>query len=245
MRRLLPDPDGETLQSLYRALVFPAAPSDRPYVYLGMVASADGAASLGGRTGGLGGEADRRALFGLREWCDAVLVGAATARLENYGSSGLTRSAQERRRQRNLTPVPRLVVVTASAALGPSRLFTDSEWQPLVVTVEDAPADRVAALSDVAEVLQLGHGQVPLGRALACLRADGVGRLLCEGGPRLNAQLVAAGLVDELFVTITPQLVGDSPHRILDGRLEAPVDLALRELREHDGELLARYVLAG
>lgn len=86
-------------------------------------------------------------------------------------------------------------------------------------------------------------GPVDLGELLASLRAESVRALLCEGGPHLHAQLWAAGLVDELFLTTAPKLTGapDAP-RILEGpMLPAPAELELAWLLESDGELFARY----
>jgi riboflavin biosynthesis pyrimidine reductase len=243
VRHLVP-PDGDrSLDDLYTDLAFPDPPATRPHVYLDMVASVDGAATSDGRTAALGGEADRVAFSRLREWCDAVLIGASTARVEGYGPPRPRPDSRQRRRSRGLAEVPRLVVVTASAALDPgARLFGDPTRRPLVVHPRGADPVRTAALREVADLLSVGEERVDLGEALGQLRRDGVGRLLCEGGPALNAELLAGGLVDEIFLTVAPQLVGESRHRIVEGPLpNGPCQLVLRELREHEGELLLRY----
>ncbi len=246
MRRLLPQPGEGPLEELYSDLAFPAAPSHRPFLYLDMITSVDGAATLAGRTAGLGGPADKLVFHRLRETCDAILVGASTVRIENYGPPRPSEEAQARRRDRGLAAVPRLVVVTATAALSPeSRVFSDPQRRPVVITVEDAPADRVEGLEAVADVLRVGVGRVDLAAAMERLRMEGIGYLLCEGGPTLNAQLLAARLVDELFLTLAPQVVGTSPRRIVEGELglgSLPVELV--EAHEHAGELLLRYRFA-
>ncbi len=246
MRRIYPDVADEALDELYTDLRFPPAPESRPHVYLDVVASVDGAATVHGGTGELGGEADRLAFSRLREWCDAILVGATTVRIENYGPPRPRDDAQRRRRERGLAPVPRLLVVTATCALNPGgRLFSDPDRRPTILTPEDADHARLQALRSVADLLSVGRGRVDLQVALQQLRAQGVSRLLCEGGPSLNGQLVALGLVDELFVTVSPQLVGASAHRIVDWELApTPRPLRLVELREHRGELLGRYRIA-
>ncbi|MBW3577925.1 MAG: pyrimidine reductase family protein [Actinobacteria bacterium] len=245
MPRIHPDVHDETLDELYTELAFPPPATDRPYVYLDMVASVDGAATAQGRTGPLGGEADRVAFSRLREWCDVILVGASTVRIEDYGPPRPSDAARMRRRSRGLGPVPRLVVVTATLSLNPAaRLFADPARQPLVLVPEDADPARRAALAEVAEVSGVGHGRVDLVAALRALRASGVRYVLCEGGPTLNGELLAAGLVDELFLTISPRLVGSSAYRIVQGPLPgAPQPIELREVREHGGELLLRYGL--
>lgn len=242
MRRLYPTVDDEQLDDLYLDLELPAGSADRPFVFLGMVSSVDGAASVEGHTAALGSEADRQAYRRLRELADAIFVGAGTVRAEGYGPPPLSPAAVERRRQRGQPPFPRLVVVSGRLALDrDARLFTDPARRPLLITTAEGAAQG-QALADVADLWPVGSGRVDLEAALRRLAAAGYRRVLCEGGPTLNGQLVAGGLVDELFLTMTPALVGDPTVRIVQGALPRPsVPLALAELREHGGELLLRY----
>ncbi|MCL6499920.1 MAG: dihydrofolate reductase family protein, partial [Firmicutes bacterium] len=106
---------------------------------------------------------------------------------------------------------------------------------------EDADPLRRRALEPVAEVVAFGRGSVDLPQALTWLYEGGVRRILCEGGPSLNAHLLAAKLVDELFLTVAPLVAGGPAGRIVAGPVGEPLRLALRELREYGGELLARY----
>lgn len=240
---LVPACREEPLDDLYLSLEFPEA-GGRPYVYVNMVSSADGAAHLAGRTHGLGGEADRLAFRRLREYCDVVLVGAGTVRAERYGPPRMSPEARERRVARGLHPVPRLAVVSARLELDPhAPLFSDPTRPPLVFTAESAPRDRVERLREVAEVVVCGTREVDLPGALRELARRGARRVLCEGGPTLNAQLLEARLVDELFLTVVPLVVGGAAGRIVAGSLASPVRLQLKELREYRGELLARYVV--
>ncbi len=245
VRRLVPDCGQEPLEDLYRDLSFPPPPASRPYVFLNMVTTADGAAHIKGRTSGMGSEADRLAFRRLREHCDAVLVGAGTVRAERYGPPRLDPEAQGRRRERGLTPLPRMVVVSRSLDLDAgSRLFSDPTNRPVVLTAEDADPERRARLASVAEVLGFGTGGVDLQAALGWLRGRGVRWLLCEGGPTLNAHLLADGLVDELFLTVGSLLTGGDAGRIVAGPLPSVLRLHLLELRELRGELLLRYRVA-
>lgn len=243
MRRLIPSVRDEDLDDLYLEPDLPDPPEHRPHLYLDMVASADGAATIRGRTGELGSEADRLAFSRLRGWCDAVLVGAETVRIEDYGPPRPTETTQRRREAHGLAAVPPLVVVTASCRLEPdARLFSDATRRPIVLTVEDADRRAVSALREVADVRMVGHGRVDLSAAMGHLREDGIRHLLCEGGPTLNGELIRLGLVDELFLTMTPQIVGSSPRRIVEGAVDHGArEVELVELREHDGELLLRY----
>ena len=241
MRRLIPDDGDELLDELYTDLDIPAGGS-RPHVYLDMIATADGAASVGGRTRSMSGEADRLAFARLRETCDAILVGANTVIVENYGPPTLSDAATARRVTRGLAPVPTIVVVSAELRFDPAaRLFSDPDRRPTILTVEDAPALRREALAEVADVVTVGTHTVDLPAAMTHLRTMGIARLLCEGGPTLNAQLIAADLVDELFLTIAPVIAGASPLRIVDGEIGSTRGLTIVEAREHEGELLLRY----
>lgn len=243
MRRLIPDEADEHLDDLYLELDLPAPPDDRPFLYLDMVASADGAATVRGRTGELGSDADRVAFSRLREWCDAILVGAETVRVEDYGPPRPTDASRERRARHGLAPIPKMIVVTASCRLDPAtRLFSDPGRRPIIVTIEDADPEALDPLRPVADVIQVGHGRVDLPGALRHLRGDGVAHLLCEGGPTLNSELLRHDLVDDLFLTITPQVVGTSRRRIVEGVVDhGPRTVEIVELREHGGELLLRY----
>jgi riboflavin biosynthesis pyrimidine reductase len=104
-------------------------------------------------------------------------------------------------------------------------------------------AERYSGLKTRLEVVESGpDGWIDLSERLHSLRQEGVRALLCEGGPRLHGSLQAAGLVDELFLTIAPKLSGGGvPPRILEGELSDVVPLELAWLLEEDGELFARY----
>lgn len=244
MERLLPDVGAEELHDLYASLEIPAG-EGRPHLYLDMVASVDGAATIGGRTRELGGEADRIAFRRLRETCDAVLVGAGTVRVEDYGPPRRHEGTVERRRARGLSDLPTVVVVSASLALDPgARLFQDPELRPTVLTVADAPQERRRELAEVADLVSVGTGLVDLTAGMAELADRGWARVLCEGGPHLNAGLFALDLVDELFLTVTPTVAGVTDRRIVEGPIGAPRGAELVELRHHDSELLLRYRFA-
>jgi riboflavin-specific deaminase-like protein len=245
VRRLVPDPREERLDDVYGDLVLPTR-SGRAWIALGMVASVDGAASVGGVTEDLGGPADRRAFRALRSACDAILVGAGTVRDEDYGPGAGTVERRRDREAKGLAPTPRLVIVSGSLALDPTaRVFSDPGNRPLVVTSAAAPRERAARLGQVAEVLSVGRERVDLAALAMTLPQRGLHRVLCEGGPTLNASLVAEDLVDELFLTIDPVLVGGEASRIVAGSgATGRRPLQLVELREHEGELLLRYQLA-
>lgn len=246
-----PDPAADwligALASLY---AYPKTRSGLPWVRANMVASADGAATLGGRSGGLSGPADR-VLFGvLRSLADVILVGARTVRAERYRPASPAATWPQFRQDR--PPLPRIAVITRSLALDPSLpLLSPAPDQPkaIVITTESAPAVRLAEVREHAEVLVAGEKDVDLPAALAALARRGYQQILTEGGPTLLGQLAAAGHLNDLCLTISPQLEGGYSPRIMNpaGPDTSPSQansLTLQTVLEHEGSLLCRYLVA-
>ena len=214
-----------------------------------MVASVDGAISIDGVSGGLGGKGDRLVFGAIRASCDWIVVAAGTASAERYGIPRPHADVAARRLATERAPAPRLAVVTASVSLDPALpMFADQrpdEELPLVITGSDPPRDRVAAIGDRAVWTHLGAPRPTPAMVLAQLYDRGARVVLAEGGPSFNGQLVEAGLVDELCITVSPQLVGGTSSRIVSGASDAtPAGLRLARLLEHEGDLFARYVRA-
>lgn len=245
MRRLLPDPAERTLEELYGDLEFPSTSDRDPsrgHLALGMVSSVDGAVSVEGTSGGLGHEADGVAFRRLRDASDAILVGAGTVRAERYRPPDPGPERRARRSERGLAPVPRLVIVSSSLRFDLDEpVFSDPRLRPIIVTHRGAEAAAVARLQPVADVARIGDERVDLAEVLRDLRRGGLGRVLCEGGARLAGELLAADLIDEIFLTLAPSVVGGEGGRILVSEQERPRGLRLVELNEHAGELLLRY----
>ena len=222
------------------------APAGRPWVLVNMVASVDGATTVDGRSGPLGGETDRRLRGGLRGLADVVLVGAGTVRAEGYGPPRTpVAEVGERRADRGQAVRPRLAVVSGRADLDPSAsLFADRDPDdppPLVYTSTDVPSDRLVGLSGVAEVVAT-DGAPEVSAVIANLHDRGVGIVLCEGGPRLVAQLSSAGLVDELCLSVSPLIVGNGSGLLAGAPLPTPAPLRLVHVLTADDFLFCRYL---
>jgi riboflavin biosynthesis pyrimidine reductase len=219
-----------------------------PWVRANMVSSADGAANLGGVTSGLSSEADRHLFALLRTLADVIVVGAATVRAERYAPVRQHELWPDLRPGR--TPTPPIAVITARLDLDPSsRLIAAAppSARTIVITTAQAPADRRAALNELAEVIVAGQETVDLKTAVAALAERGHRRMLAEGGPHLLAQIAAAGLLDELCLTIGPLLAGPGADRIVAGALPAgsPQPLTLAHVLEDNGFLFCRYIKKG
>jgi riboflavin biosynthesis pyrimidine reductase len=204
---------------------------DRPWVQANFISSADGAATLDGKSEGLSHPADKRIFLIGRDLADVVLVGAGTARVERYRGVKTGKDRAERRARLGLAPVPPIAVVTASAAIDSSSpLLTDTLVPPIIITVSSAPPDRRDKLAEAgADILISGEYTVDLPRALTELSRRGLRRVDCEGGPRLFGDLIADDLVDQLCLTIAPLLAGAAPGRVAAGRpslLPRKMDLA-------------------
>ena len=221
------------------------APERRPYVVLNMVSTADGKAAVDGRTAPMGSDVDRAVFHRLRTQADAVMVGASTVRIERYGRMTKTNELRDARLAEGLQPDALAVVVSGSLDLAPDLpLLADPESRVVVVTASAAQLDGAAAqVSYIREPAQDGGG-VSLAGPLERLRSEhGVRSLLCEGGAQLNSQLLREGLVDELFLTFAPKLVGGAHALTIVAGRELPemVDLELMSALRAGSELFLRY----
>ncbi len=229
MHRLLPTrdstdrPDRSAADSTVHSTVHSTVDLDQAYwvddpgsqhVSAMMISSADGAGSVDGRSAGLGNDDDKRLFALLRAHADVLLVGASTVRVERYGGDRPDPEMRALRLRRGLSPAPRIAVLTSRADLDPTGpLFTDTEARPIILTTSAAPADRLDRLAQRADVIIAGRDRVDLAIALDALRDRGLVRVSCEGGPTLLAQLIAAGRLDELRLTIAPSMYpGDAPR---------------------------------
>jgi riboflavin biosynthesis pyrimidine reductase len=192
-----------------------------------MVAGLDGTAAIAGRVGALSTPPDQQLFRDMRTLADVVLVGAQTVRQEGYGTVRLDAGREASRTARGRPPTPPLAIVSRSLDLSwGSAIFTDPPpgSPTMVVTCGSAPPDRLARAREVADVLVAGEAAVEPDRLLAELAERGLHHVLCEGGPTWLGELVSAGRLDELCLTIAPVMGGDplpvavfAPGRTLAG----------------------------
>ena len=215
------------------------APPVRPYLVLNMVSSLDGRATIDWRTKGLSTELDRQLFHHLRTQADAVMVGAGTARTERYGRMAKSDELRDKRGREDLAPDPLAVVVSGRLDLPADLpLLNDPEQRVVIATASDA------VLRGPGEQVEYARFGDDLPRLMASLREQyEVRSVVCEGGPTLNSFLLAAGLVDELFLTFNPKLAGGAAAlTIVAGReLVEPAELSLVSVAEGGGDLFTRW----
>jgi riboflavin-specific deaminase-like protein len=220
--------------------LYELAPPGRPYLGINMVASLDGKATLDWRTKGLSTEVDRRLFHHLRTQADAVMVGAGTVREERYARMTKNEELREKRVAEGRAPEALAVVVSGRLDLPADLPLLGEPDQPVLIATgaEHSLADAHAGI----EYARIGDD---LPRLMAELHERGVRSVLCEGGPTLNSFLFAAGLVDELFLTMNPKVIaGAAALTIVAGReLVDPLELELVSVAEADGELFTRWRL--
>jgi riboflavin biosynthesis pyrimidine reductase len=223
------------------------APGELPHLLLNMISTVDGRATLGGRSGPISDAADRALFHGLRAAVDAVLVGAGTVRTERYGRIIADPATRALRRRRGHSEEPLACIVSGRLAFD-EEIPLLAEPQASVVMLTASAASLPASGAQVDYVRTARDGHLDLRAGLMELRERfAIGTVLCEGGPHLCEQLFAAGLVDELFLSLSPKLAGGEPaggealRIIAGGELDPPVEMELLGALQADSSLFLRY----
>ena len=221
----------------------------RPYVLFNMVSSVDGkATTYKGKLTGLGSIADRDLMKRLRSQVDAVLAGGTTLRQDQFIPTVPAELLEER--QKNfLQPQPLGIVISNSGNLPSEHRFWDA-GKDLRIVLLGENASVQSWLSEKAQIIRFPtqNDQIDLKQVLKMLFEQlGIKRLLVEGGPALNYSLISQGLADELFLTLSPHIVGGIDNMTVvtgagygmgGGDLSK---LKLRSLYQNESELFLRY----
>jgi riboflavin biosynthesis pyrimidine reductase len=218
MRRLFDDPtDHVTVREAYD--VPRPRPAARPWLGVCMVSSIDGTTVIDSNSRGLSSTTDQEVLLTLRDLADVLIVGAATVRIEGYGPP--------RKKGQRVGVVSRRGDVDVT-----SPLFTTGAG--FLILPDDAPPTSI-------DSVRAGIGEVDFADALAKLDADFV---QAEGGAQLNGALSGADVIDELNLTISPQLAGGDGPRVTSGNAQISRTMRLAHVLEDDGFLFTRYLRA-
>jgi riboflavin biosynthesis pyrimidine reductase len=237
VQAIYPQPGPADLAAVYQ----PTRRRADRWVRLNMITSLDGATALEGRSGMLGGPADRAVFQTLRAFADVILVGAATMRGEHYGPPSLAAELRDARLARGQSAEPTIAVITRRVDLDwDTPFFVAADPKPIVFTVA-ASAALIPSDALLSDVVVAGDDRLDLPAGLDWLAAHGYRDVLVEGGPSINGLLASADEIDELCLTISPQLAGGTSPRILQGATMAATRLALASVLAAGDFLFLRY----
>lgn len=247
LRRLAFSGDEFDVAGLAAAYAYPVDPPGGWWLRANMVSTADGAAvAPEGVTRGISSDHDRDILALLRALADVILVGAGTAHKEGYGPEKVREVYRPLRAAAGQPPTPPIAVTSAKLDLdldGPLFRVTEPSARTILLTTEAAPPDRLRAAREVADVAVAGADAVDPVAAVAALTERGHHRLLCEGGPQLLRNVIAAGVLDELCLTVSGTTLGGDAFRILNGpALPDPPQLRLGHALSDGTDLFLRYL---
>lgn len=220
------------------------AHDERPWVVTNFATTADGRATVDGRSGPIGDDGDMEVFRRLRTQVDALLIGTRTLAIERYGRAVRRPELRAAREALGLAPEPLVATVSRSGELPLEiPLFQEPEAEIVVLAPAGTPQPDCPAR---VTLVPLDPAELTLTSALRLLRAGhGVRSLLCEGGPTLMSALLHEGLVDELFLTFAPQLAGggSGPTLSSGAPLAQPAALELVWALERTGSLYLRYAV--
>jgi len=166
----------------------------------------------------LGTRHDRHLMDVLRARSDAVVVGAGTVRHDGFPVLVRDPAVRKRRSRRRPTH-PVNVVLSRTLDMPTARgIFEHPDTEKIVFTTHLAPTARVRRFRQVAEVVVLPRRTLPVVLVLEKLRERGFRKVLVEGGGELHFAFARDGCVDEIYVTVTPHLIGGPAPSLLDGR---------------------------
>jgi 5-amino-6-(5-phosphoribosylamino)uracil reductase len=222
---------------------------ERPYILLSCGMSIDGyLGSASPRRLELSNDADFDRVDAVRASCDAILVGAATVRIDNPRLLVRSKNRRDARTARGLPPSPIKVTVTERVELDPhADFFTTGDIEKLVYCTSRRIGDARSRLGDVATVVDGGE-RVKMRRLSEDLGERGVQRLMVEGGGNVHTQFLTDNLADELQLVVAPFFVGDSraPRFVRDGTFpwNPGRRATLASVRQIGDVVLLRYALS-
>ena len=243
MRLLIPGSIVDDPMATYLA-VDRSAPRHECWVTGHMVAGLDGTAAIGGKVGALSTDVDQDIFRRMRQIADVVLVGAETVRKEGYGLVRLSDEAMAAREALGKPPTPPVALVSGSLNLNwQLKLFREApeHAKTMIVTSESADPDALAEAQQHAEIIFAGTNRVEPDAALQAFAQRGYQVVLCEGGPSLLGEFVAADRLDELLLSIAPVMGGDNLPVGVTPEGAGIARFALQHVMHEDHTLFLRY----
>jgi riboflavin-specific deaminase-like protein len=221
-----------------------------PFVFLNLAMSADGKIASANRAiPSFGSSRDKKQMMELRAQADAVMSGARTVDLNEVTMGPGSEKYRKMRLRKGLAEYNLRVIASGSGSINPRAEIFRHRFSPIIIlTTESIPKRRLAVLKKVAEEVKVcGEKEIDFVAAFRWLREKWkVKRLLCEGGGELNGALFHADLVDEIHLTLCPQIVGgETAPTIADGqgvrRLADAKEFRLISARQMEDEMFLVY----
>lgn len=237
MKQLFP----ATTDNIDPLVAYELPDENKNHLRINMVSSIDGQVVVDGKSKPLSSDDDRQVFHALRALSDVVLVGAGTMRIENYGPVVMSENTQTHRRSHGRAEIPPIAVVTRSGMFDvDSSFFQKAQSQPIILTT-DHGARNASSVNEYADVISCGEKEVDLKVAVDELNKRGLMHILCEGGPSLNADLLHAGVVDELCLTIAPVVVAKPSKTIFDDAdLDSPARMEFTHVLQYGDDVFLR-----
>ncbi|PWB52288.1 MAG: 2,5-diamino-6-(ribosylamino)-4(3H)-pyrimidinone 5'-phosphate reductase [Candidatus Methanoperedenaceae archaeon] len=184
--------------------------SARPFVFINAAMSADGKiATIKRKQTRISGSLDFDRMDELRASSDAIMVGIGTVVSDNPSLTVKSKERKEKRRADGLLENPSRIVVDSMARIPvDSDIFLKGEGKCIIAVSENAPAEKVRRLSNLADIICVGEKNVDLVKLLSELKDRGINRLMVEGGATLNWGLISNGLVDEIYTFVGNIIIG-------------------------------------
>ena len=235
MFSLFPPPFKELApEDLYLDISFPEPPPDRPYVFINMVSSLDGKATVSGSASGIGSKVDRQVMNNLRALSDGVMVGAGTLCAEKISLS-VPEHLSRLRSSTGRSSQPLAIIASHGPHPPLHNLLNSKPHNTLITSGLRSSEECKLEIRDILRAIRNSHS---------------IESLLVEGGPSLNHSLLSANLVDEIFLTISPKIIGGSTEdisTIVEGTSENIPGVTNSELvsvNMSESEIFLRYLVS-
>lgn len=230
------------LDSIWEALS-PESTGNEPVIRAVMISSIDGTTTVDGRSGGLGTPTDHLVFHAMRARADIVLVGSGTALAEGYGPAKISSAWQDRRSG----PAP--IVLLLSQSLSDVVIDHCVQAGPGlgIVAAHDADPERVRFAEERGVRVHVLNQQ-PIGDAVRTMAAGlGAREITFEGGPKILSTFLESGAVDELVLSLAPEVIlrGDSSGLVPAGSgpvARVPMKVA-SVFTGPDGGLYTRWIV--
>ena len=222
--------------------------NSKPWILLNMVNSVDGFISFEGRAGGLSGSADKNIYQIIRGLADIILVGAGTVRAENYKAPKTPEGKlAEFRESRGQEKRPRIAVLSGELNLNPEMgLIAERHLEdkpPLIYTKSESLEKNSSQFASSSEIIDFPEEELTVSKVVHDLSNQDAKIVVCEGGPNLNAHLLANDLIDEFCLSVSPRAVGgEDPSPFLNKPVDSPVELSLDRILLEEEFLFCRYL---